>query len=94
MPSDITHCCGQGCPLNKTCLRCTRVVMGRQNFFGACPYDFAKNACVYYWSDKPSDDKIRQLAYQLWEKSGCESGNSLAHWFDAQQQLIEQLRDL
>lgn len=94
MPSDITRCCGQGCPLNESCLRCTSLVTGRQDFFGACPYDFAASSCEYYWSDRPSEEKIRPLAYQLWEKSGCESGNSLAHWLNAQQQLIDQSRGL
>jgi hypothetical protein len=93
MPDDITHCCGQDCPLQETCLRCTASVYGRQDFFTHLPYDFANAHCDYYLDDRPTEDAICQLAYQLWEKSGYQQNNAVRHWLDARLQLIERLRN-
>ena len=93
MPYDITRCCGQDCPLQNTCLRCTAVIVGRQDFFTHLPYNFATSQCEYYWDDQPREEKTRQLAYQLWEKSGFQKGNALIHWLEARQQLIDILRN-
>lgn len=93
MPSDITFCCGQDCPLKETCLRCTSVSYGRQDFFSSSPYRFDTNSCQHYWDDRPSEEKIRQLAYQLWEKGGRPSDNALQHWMQAREQLIYELRN-
>ena len=93
MPSDITLCGGQNCPLKENCLRCTAVCYGRQDFFGSSPYNAALNTCDYFWDDRPRDEKIRQLAYQLWEKSGGKSGDALAYWLQAREQLIDRLRN-
>ena len=90
---DITHCCGQDCPLNQTCLRCTAIVVGRQDFFTRLYYNFETAHCDYYWDERPSEDKIRQRAYQLWEQNGCEMDKAEQHWFQARNELIENLRN-
>lgn len=93
MPYDTLLCCGQGCPLNETCLRCTATIVGHQDFFGSSPYNFNTCHCDYYWDDRPSEEKVRQLAYQLWETNGYQLGNDLQHWFQTRQQLIDRLRN-
>jgi hypothetical protein len=93
MPFDMTHCDGQHCPLKENCLRYTAVSYGKRDFFGTPPYNLITCDCQHYWDDRPSEANIRQLAYQLWEKSGCESGNALHHWLQAQQLLIYRLRN-
>lgn len=93
MPNDITHCCGQDCPLQDTCLRCTGVVFGRQDFFTHLLYDVVANHCDYYWDDRPTEEKISQLAYQFWVNSGYQQGKALAHWLQARTQLIDNLRN-
>lgn len=93
MPADITRCCGQDCPLQETCLRCTAEIVGRQDFFTHLPYDFVTAHCDYYWDDRPTEEKISQQAYQLWEQSGYQQGNAVAHWLQARKQLIDNLRN-
>ncbi len=31
------------------------------------------------------DEEIRQLAYRLWQESGCPNGSDLQHWLKAQE---------
>ena len=93
MAYDITRCCGQDCPLQETCLRYTASVYGRQDFFTHLPYDFVGSHCNYYWDDRPTEEAIRQLAYQLWEKNACQQNNEVSYWLEARRQLIEQLRN-
>jgi hypothetical protein len=93
MPYDITRCCGQDCSLQETCLRCTAFVYGRQDFFTHLPYNFASSDCDYYLDDRPTEEAIRQRAYQLWEKNACQQNNDVANWLDAQKQLIDNLRN-
>lgn len=93
MPYDITHCGGQDCPLQDTCLRYTGLIAARQDFFGSPPYNFATGHCEHYWDDRPSEEKISQLAYQLWQQSGCEHGNTLSYWLQAREQLIYTIRN-
>lgn len=93
MPSDITFCCGQGCPLKENCLRCTGVAYGRYSSFGKMPCNIETGQCDYYLDDRPSEEKVRQLAYQLWEKAGCESGKAVQYWLQAREQLIQQIRN-
>lgn len=35
------------------------------------------------------EDKIRELAYQIWEEEGCPHGRDAEHWNMAQQRLLE-----
>ncbi|MCV6599209.1 MAG: DUF2934 domain-containing protein [Alphaproteobacteria bacterium] len=35
------------------------------------------------------EDKIRELAYQIWEEEGCPHGREIEHWNMAQQRLLE-----
>jgi hypothetical protein len=92
MPNDITHCAGQSCRLQETCLRYTGYVYGKQDFFTSSPYNVATHHCDYYWDERPTEEQVRQLAYQLWEKSGYQQNSALAHWFQARKQLIDNLR--
>jgi hypothetical protein len=93
MTHDITHCCGQGCPLKETCLRYTGEVVGKQDFFTRLPYGLISLNCKYYLDDRPSEEKIRQLAYQLWETSDRQEDNSLTYWLAARKQLLDNLRN-
>jgi hypothetical protein len=92
MCNDITHCCGQGCPLQNTCLRYTQQVFSRYDVFTHLPYDFIAKHCNYYWDERPHEDRTKQRAYQLWQQQGCPENRDKAFWFAAKQQLIEQLR--
>ena len=38
------------------------------------------------------DEEIRQLAYRLWQESGCPTGSDLQHWLKAQEMLQEKHR--
>ncbi|MBP7281589.1 MAG: DUF2934 domain-containing protein [Leptospiraceae bacterium] len=93
MPYDITFCGGGNCPLKENCLRFTGIAFGRQDFFGNIPYDFVNSNCDYFWDDRPSEDKIRLLAYQLWQKEGQQQEKDLEYWLEAQSQLIINLRN-
>jgi hypothetical protein len=92
MTQDITRCSGQECPLQESCLRCTGKTYGRQDFFTQAPYDFTRAQCDYYWDDRPSEEAVRQLAYQLWQNSGCLHNNDLQYWLQARRQLIDKIR--
>jgi hypothetical protein len=35
-----------------------------------------------------SRDEIAKLAWQLWEKDGCQHGRDQEYWFRAEQQLL------
>lgn len=36
---------------------------------------------------KPSEDQVRERAYQLWEQSGRPHGQELDHWLSAEAEL-------
>ncbi len=93
MPYDITLCDGQHCPLKETCLRYTATIHARQDFFGKPPYEERKQHCQHYWDDRPSEAKIRERAYQLWEEKGGEQGNDVDYWLAAREQLLYQVRN-
>ncbi|TKB63754.1 MAG: DUF2934 domain-containing protein [Nitrospira sp.] len=38
---------------------------------------------------QPSEEEIRELAYQLYQESGCAPGHDLQHWLDAEQRLLK-----
>ncbi len=38
------------------------------------------------------DEEIRQLAYRLWQESGCPIGSDLQHWLQAQEMWQEKHR--
>jgi Protein of unknown function (DUF2934) len=38
------------------------------------------------------DEEIRQLAYRLWQESGCPTGSDLQHWLKAQEMWQEKHR--
>jgi hypothetical protein len=92
MPYDITLCHGQGCPVKENCVRSTQEVLGRQNFFGQLPYNFALNTCDYFISNRPNVNQIRKLAYEIWIRNGCQEGKAVEYWLQAEKQLTEWLK--
>ena len=34
------------------------------------------------------EEAIRERAYQLWLADGCQDGNQMAHWLEAQRELL------
>ena len=38
------------------------------------------------------DEEIRQLAYKLWQESGCPEGSDVQHWLNAEVIWLEQQR--
>ena len=38
------------------------------------------------------DEEIRQLAYRIWQESGCSNGSELQHWLKAQELWQEKHR--
>ena len=38
------------------------------------------------------DQEIRQLAYSLWQQSGCPNGSDLEHWLKAEEIWLENHR--
>jgi hypothetical protein len=48
MSFDVTLCAGGDCPIKQNCHRFTAVRLGRQDFFGSPPYNFATQSCEYF----------------------------------------------
>lgn len=90
--NDLCRCSGGGCLLKNNCLRHTAAVYGRQDFFGTPPYESTSNTCNYYIDDRPSHKAIQELAYSLWQKGGCPSGQNEAYWLEAEQYLLDKKR--
>jgi hypothetical protein len=38
-------------------------------------------------------ERIAQKAYQLWEQRGCQEGNDLRDWFDAEDIVMEEIHE-
>jgi hypothetical protein len=38
-------------------------------------------------------DRISQKAYELWEQRGCQEGNSLRDWLDAEAIVMEEIHE-
>lgn len=93
MPFDITMCPGQICPIKENCLRFTGAVLGKWDSFTRIPYNFQTNQCEYFWSDIPSDDKIKNLAYLIWKEEGMQSGKDFDYWLLAREKLIQNIRN-
>ena len=34
------------------------------------------------------EDRIRQRAYEIWEREGCPEDNDLDHWLQAEQEMM------
>jgi hypothetical protein len=80
---DIAMCTGQGCPLKTRCYRFRAVTAGRQDTFGAPPYDAVRWECEEFWDVarlRPSDADIRARAYFLWVAAGRPEGTAEADW--------------
>ena len=84
----LTLCTGGDCVLRHSCLRHTKEITARENFFGSVPYDDQTQDCQYYLNEAPSENDIQQLAYQLWQQDGCIKNSALNYWLRASQQLI------
>jgi hypothetical protein len=80
---DICLCAGENCPLKQDCFRYTAPILGRQDFFGAPPYQH--NACEYFL---PNIFQIQYAAYLLWEVEGCQEDKSEIYWFAAKAQIL------
>jgi hypothetical protein len=90
MPQDITMCPGGECPQRRQCYRFRAVALGRQDWFGAPPYDPGTGACDSFWDIArlaPTEGRIRDRAYWLWMSAGRPDGCADAHWMQAQAEL-------
>ncbi|MDH4083591.1 MAG: DUF2934 domain-containing protein [Nitrospira sp.] len=38
-------------------------------------------------------DRISQKAYELWEQRGCQEGNALRDWLDAEEIVMEEIHE-
>lgn len=38
-------------------------------------------------------ERIAQKAYELWEQRGCQEGNDLRDWFDAEDIVMEEIHE-
>lgn len=94
MPADIAMCSGGDCPQKEHCLRFTGAIYGRQDFFGTPPYLRNVGACAYFMDDRPSEEAIRNYAFNLWEQSGRLDGNHEKNWFRAETELLNLRRSL
>ena len=72
---DVTMCPGGACPLRQRCYRYRAVPDGRQDAFGAVPFDEEAGACELFWDVArlaPLDEAIRTRAYYLWLAAGAQ----------------------
>jgi hypothetical protein len=90
MPYDISMCGGDNCPKKQLCYRFTAEIVGRQDFFGNIPFDFSTNSCEMFWKDPIIDNRIRKRAYEIWETNGRPDGESVAHWQEAEREILEE----
>ncbi|CAG1021698.1 hypothetical protein DOJK_01181 [Patescibacteria group bacterium] len=90
----LTLCAGGDCPLRHGCLRHTKEIFGKQDFFAYIPYNTELAQCDYYYDESPSEQAIQQLAYQLWQAEGCPDDRALSYWLRATQQLILKQRQM
>ena len=91
VPLDITMCPGGDCPLRQRCYRYRGIPEGRQDAFGAPPYDLASGTCDSFWAIAAPDEKaIRTRAYYMWVARGRPDGSADAHWQAARTALDEE----
>lgn len=92
---DQCACDGGGCPLRMRCLRYRGERAGRQDFFGAPPFDPSTQRCEHLIdlaTLDPTDEQIRTRAYGLWLAAGKPDGRADEHWLEAKRAL-ESARD-
>ncbi|MBL8680306.1 MAG: DUF2934 domain-containing protein [Myxococcales bacterium] len=92
---DQCACDGGDCPLRARCLRYRGERHGRQDFFGAPPFDPASGECEHFADVAaldPTDEQIRTRAYYLWLAAGKPEGRADEHWLEARRAL-EATRD-
>ena len=90
MPVDITMCPGGDCPRRQGCYRHRAVAEGRQDWFGAPPFDRATGACDQFWDLarlQPTEDDVRTRAYHRWLAAGRPEGDPDVHWHAARAEL-------
>ncbi len=91
MGLDITMCPGGACPTRQRCYRYRAVTEGRQDYFGAPPFDPATGDQLWDIAKlEPTDEEVRVRAYYLWVAAGRpEGGQSGDHWQAARSALLE-----
>jgi hypothetical protein len=48
----------------------------------------AKSASIPLQQEQPAyDQNVSRRAYELWEASGCQHGNDMAHWLAAKNEI-------
>lgn len=90
MPHDLTMCPGGECPLRRQCYRHRAVPAGRQDWFGAPPYDALTGRCAQLWDLArlaPQEAQVRDRAYFLWVAAGRPEGRAEEHWAQARAEL-------
>jgi hypothetical protein len=93
MSFDVTLCAGGDCPIKQNCHRFTAERLGRQDFFGSPPYNFATQSCEYFWPPRPIEEAdIQTRAYYIWQTEGCPEGKEEEHWLQARRECEEARR--
>lgn len=95
MPYDITMCPGDDCPLRDGCYRYLAVAAGRQDWFGATPYDRAAQRCAHFWDVAelmPTVEQVRDRAYFVWVARGRPEGEAESCWCEAERELTDAAR--
>jgi hypothetical protein len=41
----------------------------------------------------PNEERVRAIAYKLWEEEGCPEGQADAHWYRAMEIAVAELND-
>ncbi|MFO0630413.1 MAG: DUF2934 domain-containing protein [Polyangiales bacterium] len=90
MVHERLRCGGGSCPLRQDCVRYRAAVYGRQDFFGAPPFDPVTSSCAHQvplHTLAPSHEAIREAAYHRWRAAGSPEGHAEAFWYAAEAAL-------
>ncbi|KAA0212885.1 MAG: DUF2934 domain-containing protein [Cyanobacteria bacterium CYA] len=80
---------GSTCPLRRVCMS-TKTKTHARSRSSVVALDFHTSA--HESKPRPTEDQIRDRAYQLFIERGCMPGSPVIDWLDAEQQLIHELR--
>jgi hypothetical protein len=93
---DITMCSGEGCPLKDGCFRARAVAHGRQDWFGAPPFDAKTNSCESFMPLPAATHKqIEEKAHFLWKarQATGQHGTAESDYLAAKQALEERMKE-